>query len=477
MKKALALAVLFSTTLPALGIAGPLEDRLAESVRGNAVAAVRSLLARHANPNLRLPDKSTALTWAVDRQNEEVVRLLLSAGAKANVADIQGATPLVVACQLGNPGIVVSLVKSGADAKAVHPDGIPAFELCAGTSTPMALAAMIAKGARVNGADSQGVTPLMRAAAMGNSDNVAFLTSHGANVNAITDKGFTALFFALKSKEAKSPVILLAAGADAKAVIPADGISVAEAAALENNESFAETIVSKGVDLNRRDAQGRQLIHVAAANGEPGLVKLLLAKGVNPDVMSQPTPNAPPQRVVPAQVAGGSGKGFAVADGALKAAPVPLYPTPPLLFAAKAGEIDAMKALVAGGATTDLKASDGMNLTMAAAYSGNLAALQYALSINPDVTVVDSQGRGLMHMAVANPDAPEAEKVIAYLVTLGVKLDAKDSRGRTPEQSIQDNIREQDAVREFYNGLLKQHAIGLDRLGPADAGVVNAVNQ
>ena len=191
----------------------------------------------------------------------------------------------------------------------------------------------------------------------------------------------------------------------------------------------------------------------------------------------------PPRRPGAAQVAGagagaggggggGGGRGgLAVADGALKAAPVALYPTPPLLFAAKAGAVDAMKALVDGGARTDLKASDGMTFSMAAAYSGNLAALQYALEINPDVIATDSAGRGLMHMAVSNPDAPEPEKVIEYLVARGVKLDAKDGRGRTPGESVTDN------VREFYLGLLKQRGIEPDRLGPADANAANAVNQ
>ena len=274
-----------------------LEDRLAEAVRDNDIVAVKSLLARHANPNARLADKSTALAWAVDRQNGDMVRLLLAAGAKADIADFQGSTPIVVACQLGDPGIVVSLLKAGANAKAARPDSISAFALCASTSTPAALQAMLAKGANVNGTDPQGVTPLMRAA--GNADNVAFLTKHGANVNAVADKGFTALFFAVKSREAHSPVILLEAGADAKAVLPADGTTVAEAAVLENNEAFAEMVVAKGVDLSQHDMQGRQLIHLAAAGDDPGLLKLLLSKGVDANVMSQPPPNTPPRRPTP----------------------------------------------------------------------------------------------------------------------------------------------------------------------------------
>ena len=147
---------------------------------------------------------------------------------------------------------------------------------------------------------------------------------------------------------------------------------------------------------------------------------------------------------------------------------MPLFATPPLLFAAKAGAVNAMKALVTAGAKTDIKAADGMTLTMAAAYSGNLAALQYALQINPDLTVKDAQGRGLMHMAVSNPEASEPEKVIAYLVAKDVKLDAKDSRGRMPADSVTDN------VRDFYAGLLKQHGVAQNRLGPADASAANA---
>jgi len=479
MKKVLGLVFLILAAFPAVGWAGALEDRLVEAVRGNDHVTVKSLLARHANPNALLPDRSTALVWAVDRQDEETVRLLLAAGARPNMADIQGATPLIMACELGNPQIVIDLLKSGANAKAARPDGIPAMALCAGTSTPTALTAMMAKGTSVNAADPQGITPLMWAAANGNADNVAFLAHHGANVNAVADKGFTALFFALRSKEVRSPVILLQAGADAKAVLPADGTSIADAAVLENNEAFAKLVVAQGIDLKQSDQQGRQLIHVAAASGDEELVTLLLSKGVDPNGLSQPPAiAAPARRVAPAQVGSGGGngggsatKGLSVADGALKAPPVQLYPTPPLLFAAKAGEVGVMKALLAHGAKADIKASDGMTLTMAAAYSGNLAALKYALELNPDVTVTDASGRGVMHMAVSNPQAPEAEQVVQYLVDKGVKLDAKDNRGRTPADSLTDNI------REFYSALLKTHGIGLDRLGPADvANAANAAN-
>jgi ankyrin repeat protein len=112
-----------------------------------------------------------------------------------------------------------------------------------------------------------------------------------------------------------------------------------------------------------------------------------------------------------------------------------------------------------------------MNLTMAAAYGGNLAALKYAVELNPDLNVRDQSGKGVMHMAVSNPQSPEAEAIIQYLADQGAKLDAKDNRGRTPADSVQENI------REFYNAQLKQRGLDLDRLGPANASnAINAAN-
>ena len=61
--------------LPAL--AGPLDAKLVDAVRDNDQVAARKLLAAHANPNAPMPDKSTALAWAVDRQDRSLVSLRL----------------------------------------------------------------------------------------------------------------------------------------------------------------------------------------------------------------------------------------------------------------------------------------------------------------------------------------------------------------------------------------------------------------
>ena len=76
------------------------------------MVAIKRLLAEKANVNAPFPDKSTVLSWAVDRQDPQSVDMLLAAGAKPNVADINGASPLTLACERGDPGIVASLLAS-----------------------------------------------------------------------------------------------------------------------------------------------------------------------------------------------------------------------------------------------------------------------------------------------------------------------------------------------------------------------------
>ena len=116
-----------------------------------------------------------------------------------------------------------------------------------------------------------------------------------------------------------------------------------------------------------------------------------------------------------------------------------------------------MKALVDAGAKPDLKAADGMSANLAAAYSGNLAAVKYALELDPNLTETAQGGKSIMHMAVANRLSPQWEEVITYLTDKGAKLDAKDDRGGTPGDFV--NRTGPEKIRVFYIQLLKDHNV------------------
>ena len=77
MKQALGLSVALLCAFSGAGWATSMDAPLLEAVRSSDHDAIKALLAKHADPNLILPDKSTVLAWAVDRQDPQAVLMLL----------------------------------------------------------------------------------------------------------------------------------------------------------------------------------------------------------------------------------------------------------------------------------------------------------------------------------------------------------------------------------------------------------------
>ena len=75
MRNAAVLGLMLLGVTPAF--AGPAENRLLAAVKDGDQAGVKAALAAHANVNALLPDNSTVLAWAVDRQDAQSVKLLL----------------------------------------------------------------------------------------------------------------------------------------------------------------------------------------------------------------------------------------------------------------------------------------------------------------------------------------------------------------------------------------------------------------
>jgi len=110
------------------------------------------------------------------------------------------------------------------------------------------------------------------------------------------------------------------------------------------------------------------------------------------------------------------------------------------MVAAKAGHVDAMKALVDGGADFKLRAQDGTTLLMEAAGSGNVEAVKYAFDLDPDpktVQATNQTGNNAIHMSVtATNGTPQKNtcEVIQFLADKGIDVDVKNAQGRTAIQ-------------------------------------------
>jgi ankyrin repeat protein len=152
------------------------------------------------------------------------------------------------------------------------------------------------------------------------------------------------------------------------------------------------------------------------------LIKLLLAKGANPNARANTTPVRGFMQV---------SANWLSFDGQT-----------PFLRAALAGDVTLMRLLLAHGADPNIKTNDGANPLMAAAglnwvvsqtFSRSddeyLEAVKLCLEKGNDINAVDSR-TGLTAMHGATNRGFDA--MVKLLAANGAKLDVKDSQGRTP---------------------------------------------
>jgi ankyrin repeat protein len=195
-----------------------------------------------------------------------------------------------------------------------------------------------------------------------------------------------------------------------------------------NNTEAALALLEGGALTTAVDRAGNSALHIAAQKGNLTMVNALLARRMNPNILTPITPSP--------GAAGGTGRSGGGARGGSggNRASSPGEQTP-LMLAAKADHEDVMRALVAAGADPTRRAEDGSNLLMAAAAGARLKTFKYAFELDPHVDVVTTPSKGtIMHAAVAQNGRtqPEVCEVIQFLADHGAALDELDEAGRTP---------------------------------------------
>ena len=82
--------------------------RLIDAVKKSEVPTVKSLLAAKVDVNATDVDGSTALHWAAQRDNLELVNVLLAAGANPKASTRYKITPMYFAAMNGNAAMIVT---------------------------------------------------------------------------------------------------------------------------------------------------------------------------------------------------------------------------------------------------------------------------------------------------------------------------------------------------------------------------------
>ena len=463
-----AIALVLMLSGPVLAAAGdvvvPLETDapIALAARQNDAAKVRALLdARpRSDVNVRTSDGTSALHWAVYHNDVDLVDRLLKAGADVTTKNDYGATPMSEAAVVGNVQVLRKLLAAGADVESPNGDGQTALMVIARTSNVEAAKLLIGKRANVNAVEQwRAQTPLMWAAAENQPAMVKLLVEHGAKVNArssvnnwerqVTAEprmqarpsgGFTPLLYAARKGCLECAEILVKAGADKDLTDP-DDVSPLLLATLNFNFDVAAFLVKQGANVNKWDTWGRSPIYaVVDMNTLPTggradrpsldkttglkLIEVLLDAGANPNLQLK---LFPPYRSL---------RDDRGADTLLSVG------TTPLIRAAKAGDVEAMKLLIAHGANVDLPTAAGITPLMAAAGNGSsnldtrgrykseeqaIEAVELLVKSGADINARDRSGQTALHGAATWG----WNGLVKSLAANHADLTAKDAQGRT----------------------------------------------
>jgi ankyrin repeat protein len=435
---------------------------LVAAARARDVASVETLLAStpRAAVNQRSSDGTTALHWAVYNDDVALVERLLAAGADVNASNDYRATPLSEAAVIGNVDVLRRLLKKGANVESANGDNQTALMIIARTSNVEAAQLLLRYGAKVDAREQwREQTPLMWAAAEAQPAMVKLLLAHGAKANArsrvnqwerqVTAEprmqvrpsgGFTPLLYASRRGCADCASLLLKAGANVDLADP-DGVSPLLMALLNGNFDTAAVLVRAGADVDKWDTWGRSPLYAAVdMNTVPTggradrpsedrtsgteLIGMLLDAGANPNLQLKLFP-------LHRSLRDDRGADSLLAVGST-----------PLLRAARAADLPAMKLLLAHGALVDLPTVNGTTPLMAAAGNGAFdrdtrgryktpaqaaEAVQLLLSAGADANATDKQGQTALHGATGQG----WNAVVESLAAAGAQLGVKDAQGRT----------------------------------------------
>jgi ankyrin repeat protein len=299
----------------------------------------------------------------------------------------------------------------GAAAVLLLGGGVPAF---AQARPPLSEAAkaddregvrrLLKQGANVNALDGDGSTALHWAAYRDDLDVADQLLKAGAKVNIANDLGATALWAAAMNSSEEMVRRLLQAGADPNLALIA-GETPLMVAARTGAAPVVAQLLAKGAKVNVSATRGQTALMWAVSQKHPAVVKLLIDAGADVHARSASW----------SQVMAVSPHGMLQYNKN-----VPHGSDTALMFAARVGDFESAKLLVAAGAKPNDADAWGVSATAMAAHAGFTDIVEFLLDKGADPNA-SGGGFTALHAAVLRRD----ERMVAALLAHKADPNAK----------------------------------------------------
>ena len=241
--------------------------------------------------------------------------------------------------------------------------------------------ALIESGVDVDEAQGDGTTPLHWAAYRIDAGLTARLLEAGADPSVVNAYGASPLGEAVKVAAEDIVRLLLEAGADAEAA-NADGQTALMLATRSGSTEIVRLLLEHGADVNAKESWRGQTALIWAADARfPEIVGLLIEHGAEVDFRAESID-------WPSQI-----------TSEPRAQYRPVGGLTPLLYAARAGCTDCVRAILAAGADIDRPTPEGMTPLMLALDNEALDTALLLLDAGADPHLWDWYGRTALYIA------------------------------------------------------------------------------
>jgi len=419
--------------------------------------AVKHLLSKGTDINVRENNGATPLLIAARNGQEEIVKLLIAKDADVNAKNKEGNTPLIAAVRNGHKEIAELLIAKGADINAKGSRDYTALIRAVINPAPMEgsieiTKLLLARGADIEARQEHGATPLACAAYAGNTESAKLLIEHGANIEAkLNDGETTPLLRAVSQEYVETAKLLLDKGANIHATWR--GLSAIHVAMLGDrlsNRKSDKEMVKLLIDRGLKSPP----IHLAAFNGDLQKLKDCLNDGTKVD--EQDVAGYTPLHcavcgdhvdVVKFLLSNGANVNARTRNG-----------WTPLAFV---WPVDMAELLITNGADVRIASRWGTTVLHLAVnrdnHLGDMALTELLLKHGADInakagsTSVGWEGWTPFHVACRNG----VQEIVELLFARGADINAKTDKGETPIAIAQSN-RHEEVVELLRNHRAKE---------------------
>ncbi|XP_067648850.1 ankyrin repeat domain-containing protein 17-like [Haliotis asinina] len=369
--------------------------------------------------DLTLLDTSgdSLLHLACEGGNLPMVEHLVS-DSNINQKSGNGRTPIMAAAVWGRKCVFDFLESEGADLTLLDTSGDSLLHLaCEGGNLPMV--EHLVSDSNINQKGGYGRTPIMAAAVRGRKCVFDLLESVGADVSVLDTSGDSLLHFACQGGNLHIVEHLVSdSNINQKG---GNGRTPIMAAAVWGHKCVFDLLESVGADLTLLDTSGDRLLHLACEGGNVSMVEHLVSdSNINQKSGNGRTP-------IMAAAVWGRNCVFDLLES--KGADLTLLDTSGdnlLHLACEGGNLSIVEYLVSDS-NINQKSGYGRTPIMVAAVRGSNCVFDLLESKGADLTLLDTSGDSLLHLACEGGNLAMVEHLVSDL-----NINLKDGYGRTP---------------------------------------------